>query len=70
MPTAFDGGWGTITTPGFAHPSNGGELIPQRDEGQVPLYGGVPAGRGGQKARKNTHLLPIVIASKAWRSSK
>ncbi len=27
----------------LGHPSNGGELILRRDEGQVPLCGGVPA---------------------------
>lgn len=35
--------------PGCAHPSNGGELVPRRGEGQVPLCGGVArfARRGG-----------------------
>ena len=33
----------SLTTPGCAHPSNGGELIPRRDESQVPLCGGVAA---------------------------
>ena len=37
----------SLTTPGYAHPSNGGELVPRRDEGQVPLCGGVGALRDG-----------------------
>ena len=33
----------SLTTPGCAHPSNGGKLVPRQDEGKVPLCGGVPA---------------------------
>ena len=44
--TLCDGGWDTMTTPSCGHPSDGGELIPQRDEGQVPLYGGVARSAG------------------------
>ena len=36
----------SLTTPPCGHPSNGGELLPQRDEDQVPLGGGVARSAG------------------------
>ncbi len=39
----------SLTTPGCAHPSNGGELAARRDEGQVPLCGGAAALRAPRK---------------------
>ena len=36
----------SLTTLGCAHPSNGGELAARRDEGQVPLCGGVARSAG------------------------
>ena len=36
----------SLTTPPCGHPSNGGELIPRRDESQVPLCGGVARSAG------------------------
>ena len=48
----------SLTTPGCAHPSNGGELVPRQDEGKVPLCGGVARSAGVVIV---PHPLPLVI---------
>ena len=83
MPTAFgggcraehDGGWGTMstmTTPSrkARHPSAEGNLAFVSLRNKFPSIGGVTRSVGVVRDYKKPHLLPIVIASKAWRSSK
>ena len=49
---------GSLTTPPYGHPSNGGELVPRRDEGQVPLCGGVAAMPAGWSLIEILHFCP------------
>ena len=53
-----------------APPLRRGELYPATVRSQFPSIGGVARSAGVVREFKNTHLVPFVIASKAWRSSK
>ena len=56
--------------PGLRPPLRRGELCPATVRSQFPSIGGVPQRGGVVRDFKKMPLLPIVIASKAWRSSK
>ena len=56
--------------PDVAHPSAEGNLAFASSRNQFPSIGGVVRSAGVVRELKKMRLLPIVIASEAWRSSK